>query len=81
MLNVKSQSKFIDLQKKKKTWFFYVFIDYQLICRGIYGPKKEIVYNKAARDVLNNIGRISEDNKHTQNKNVLSTLFIIELYK
>ncbi|KAF2292251.1 hypothetical protein GH714_018125 [Hevea brasiliensis] len=37
---------------------FDVFIDDQLVGRGTHGLKKEIAHNRAAKDALDNIGRI-----------------------
>lgn len=38
-----------------------VFIDNKLVGRGSYGLKKEIARNTAAKDALNNIGKIFGD--------------------
>lgn len=47
--------KFVDLWKESTA--FFVFVEDQLVGRGSYGLKKEIAYNRAARDALNNIGK------------------------
>ncbi|KAJ9170046.1 hypothetical protein P3X46_018182 [Hevea brasiliensis] len=48
--------KFVDLWKENMA--FDVFIDDQLVGRGTHGLKKEIAHNRAAKDALDNIGRI-----------------------
>ncbi|KAJ9170047.1 hypothetical protein P3X46_018183 [Hevea brasiliensis] len=48
--------KFVDLWRESMA--FDVFIDNQLVGRGTYGLKKEIAHNRAAKDALDNLGRI-----------------------
>ncbi|KAF2292252.1 hypothetical protein GH714_018141 [Hevea brasiliensis] len=48
--------KFVDLWRESMA--FDVFIDDQLVGRGTYGLKKEIAHNRAAKDALDNLGRI-----------------------
>jgi dsRNA-specific ribonuclease len=42
----------------KESMAFDVFIDGQFVGRGSHGLKKEIAHNRAARNALNNIGKI-----------------------
>ncbi|KDP30782.1 hypothetical protein JCGZ_13725 [Jatropha curcas] len=55
--------KFVDSWRESMA--FDVLINDQLIGRGTYGLKKEIAHNRAAKDALDNIGRIL-DEKHEQ---------------
>ncbi|XP_057984531.1 ribonuclease 3-like protein 3 [Hevea brasiliensis] len=48
--------KFVDLWRESMA--FDVFINDQLVGRGTYVLKKEIAHNRAAKDALDNIGRI-----------------------
>lgn len=48
--------RFVDSWKKSTA--FDVYIEDQLIGRGSYGFKKDIAQNRAAKDALDNIGRI-----------------------
>ncbi|EEF27239.1 dicer-1, putative [Ricinus communis] len=55
--------KFVDLWRESMA--VDVFIDDQLVGRGTYGLKKEIAHNRAAKDALDNIGRILGDKDTT----------------
>lgn len=57
--NLKIQ--FIDLWKESMA--FNVLIDDKLVGRGIYGSKKEIAHNRAAKNALDNIGRLLSTEK------------------
>ena len=48
--------KFVDLWKENTT--VNVFVQDKLVGIGTYGRKKEIAHNRAAKDALNNIGKI-----------------------
>ncbi|XP_057984535.1 ribonuclease 3-like protein 3 [Hevea brasiliensis] len=50
------KAKFVDLWRESMA--FDMFIDDQLVGRGTHGLKKEIAHNRAAKDALDNIGRI-----------------------
>lgn len=57
--------RFVDLWKKSTG--FDVYIEDQLIGSG-YGLKKDIAHNRAARDALDNIGRLLAERESTQNQ-------------
>ncbi|KAJ7960356.1 ribonuclease 3-like protein 3 [Quillaja saponaria] len=60
--------KFIDLWKESMA--IEVLIDDRLVGRGIYGHKKEIAQNRAAKNALENIGRILGDKDNVQVQDV-----------
>ncbi|KAF3443629.1 hypothetical protein FNV43_RR13319 [Rhamnella rubrinervis] len=55
--------RFVDLWKKNIG--FHVYIEDQLIGRASYGLKKDIAYNRAAKDALDNIGRMKNTASNT----------------
>lgn len=62
--------KFVDLWKESTA--FDVLIDDQHMGRGVYGRKKEIAHNRAAKDALDNIERILRDKDIVEDKDCMN---------
>jgi dsRNA-specific ribonuclease len=62
--------KFVDLWKESTA--FHVLIDDQHMGRGVYGRKKEIAHNRAAKDALDNIERILRDKDIVEDKDCMN---------